>query len=149
VFEERKILESNTEESLKEKTIRSTFGEPYSTDFRVGGSAYVMINCESGFESSTIDELKKIDGVKEVEGTFGNYDILAKIEAPSIESLRDIITFKIRKIANITSTTTLVCADGEVECLSCGFERAIVYYDERYHGLRSRCTRCDADYPES
>jgi len=37
--------------------------------------AYVLINCEIGSEEKVIEELKTIDGVKEVHGTFGAYDI--------------------------------------------------------------------------
>jgi len=73
-------------------------------------SAYIMINCELGSESSVIAQLKSIPGIKEVLGVFGNYDILAKIQAPSIKSLRDIITFQIRKIPEIHCTTTIMCS---------------------------------------
>ena len=36
-----------------------------------------------------------------------------------------------------------------VHCVGCGYPSAIVYYDFRYHGMRSRCPKCDSDYPES
>ena len=68
-----------------------------------------MITCESGCEGSIRDELKSIEGVKEVQTTFGAYDILVKIELPTIESLRDVIIYKIRKISEIRATTTIVC----------------------------------------
>ena len=44
-------------------------------------TAYVLINCELGSEESIIQELKNLDNVIEVHGTFGAYDILAKIES--------------------------------------------------------------------
>ncbi len=34
-------------------------------------TAYVLINCELGSEESIIQELKNLDGVIEVHGTFG------------------------------------------------------------------------------
>ena len=40
--------------------------------------AYILINCEIGSEEDVITALKSIDGIKEVHGTFGAYDILAK-----------------------------------------------------------------------
>ena len=43
--------------------------------------AFVLINCELGSEESIIRQLKSLDGVAEVHGTFGAYDILAKIES--------------------------------------------------------------------
>jgi len=73
-------------------------------------SAYIMINCELGSESSIIEQLRSIPAIREVRAVFGNYDILAKIYTSSIESLRDIITFQIRKIPKIHSTTTIMCS---------------------------------------
>jgi DNA-binding Lrp family transcriptional regulator len=73
-------------------------------------SAYIMINCELGSEDSVIAQLKSIPGIKEVRGVFGNYDILVKIQTQSIASLRDIITFQIRKIPEIHCTTTIMCS---------------------------------------
>ena len=73
-------------------------------------SAYLMINCELGSESSIIEHLKSIPGVTEARGVFGNYDILVKIQTASVESLRDIISFKIRKIPGIRCTTTIMCS---------------------------------------
>ena len=70
--------------------------------------AYLLINCELGTEESVISKLNSIEGVKEVNGTFGAYDILAKIESDRLEDLRETITWKIRKIDNIRSTLTLM-----------------------------------------
>lgn len=63
--------------------------------------AYILINCEIGSEEQVITALKTIDGIKEVHGTFGAYDILAKIESAQVEDLRETITWKIRKIDKI------------------------------------------------
>lgn len=68
---------------------------------------YVLINCQSGFENSIIEKLIKIPEVKEVQGIFGEYDIFVKIESDSQENLEDVLTRKIRKIPNITSTNSL------------------------------------------
>ncbi len=76
-------------------------------------TAYVLINCELGSEESIIQELKKLDGVIEVHGTFGAYDILAKIESPTVDVLRETITWKIRKIDQIRSTLTLMGIEGQ------------------------------------
>nr|AIF14437.1 transcriptional regulator [uncultured marine thaumarchaeote KM3_67_B11] len=76
-------------------------------------TAYVLINCELGSEESIIQELKNLDGVIEVHGTFGAYDILAKIESATVDVLREIITWKIRKIDQIRSTLTLMGIEGQ------------------------------------
>jgi len=75
--------------------------------------AYILINCEIVSEEEVITSLKNIDSIKEVHGTFGAYDILAKIESPTVETLREIITWKIRKIDQIRSTLTLMGIEGQ------------------------------------
>ena len=76
-------------------------------------TAYVLINCELGSEESIIQQLKNIDSIIEVHGTFGAYDILTKIESPTVEALRESITWKIRKIDQIRSTLTLMGVEGQ------------------------------------
>jgi DNA-binding Lrp family transcriptional regulator len=75
--------------------------------------AYVLINCELGSEEGVISQIKTIEGVKEVHGTFGAYDILVKIESDRVETLREVITWKIRKIEHIRSTLTLMGIEGQ------------------------------------
>ena len=76
-------------------------------------TAYVLINCELGSEELIIQQLKNLDGISEVSGTFGAYDILTKIKSPTVETLREIITWKIRKIDQIRSTLTLMGIEGQ------------------------------------
>ncbi len=70
--------------------------------------AYVLINCDLDSEESVIEELKHVDTVKEVHGTFGAYDIVAKVASDKTETLRKSITWQIRKINNVRSTLTLM-----------------------------------------
>ena len=75
--------------------------------------AFVLINCELGSEEEIISELKTFSDVKEVRGTFGAYDIIAKISSESIEKIRETISWKIRKIEKIRSTLTLMGIEGQ------------------------------------
>ena len=77
--------------------------------------AYVLVNCDLGAEDDVIDGLKQIEQVKEVHGTFGAYDIIAKINAESADKLREAITSKIRKMDKIRSTLTLTVVEGQGE----------------------------------
>ena len=76
-------------------------------------TAYVLINCELGSEESVVSELKAMDDVVEVHGTFGAYDILAKVESEQVEKLRETITWKVRKIPKIRSTLTMMGIEGQ------------------------------------
>ena len=71
-------------------------------------TAYVLISCDLGYETAIIDELKQLANVKEAHGILGAYDILVKVESDSGESLRDTITWKIRKLNRVRSTLTLI-----------------------------------------
>ena len=73
--------------------------------------AYVLINCELGCEEEIIAKLKTMEGVKEVHGTFGAYDIIIKVESSTTESLRETITWQIRKMEKIRSTLSLMSVD--------------------------------------
>ena len=70
--------------------------------------AYILINCDGGSERPVINQLKSLDDVKEVHGTFGIYDIIAKIESSEQEALKKIISGQIRNIDHVTSTLTLI-----------------------------------------
>lgn len=71
-------------------------------------TAYVLINCDMGSEESVINDLKSIIGVKNVNGIFGAYDIIAEVQTPTVDDLRETITMKIRKISGARSTLTLM-----------------------------------------
>ncbi len=75
--------------------------------------AYVLINCDLGYEEQIIEELKHISDVKEIHGTFGAYDIFAKVESDQLTTLRETITSKIRKIDRIRSTLTLMAIEDQ------------------------------------
>ena len=74
-------------------------------------TAYVLINCDLGYEEQIIEELKHISDVKEVNGVFGAYDILTKVESDQISTLRETIMSEIRQIGHVVSTLTLMVID--------------------------------------
>ncbi len=75
--------------------------------------AYVLITCDLGSEQEVIDELKHIDHVKEVQGTFGAYDIIAKLASEKADAIKESITWRIRKLPRVRSTLTLMGVDGQ------------------------------------
>ncbi len=76
-------------------------------------TAYVLVNCDLGAEEDIIEDLKHIDSVREVHGTFGAYDIIAKIENLERDKLREIIIWNIRKLEHVRSTLTLMGIQGQ------------------------------------
>jgi len=73
--------------------------------------ALVLINVETGSEVEVLKMLRKIEGVVEAFAVYGNYDIVAKVQADKIERLNWIVTSKIRKVENVKSTLTMIIID--------------------------------------
>ena len=70
--------------------------------------AYVLIKSDLGAEQKVIDELEKIDQVLKVDRTFGDYDMVVKMESEHIEKIRETISWNIKKLDKVRSTLTLV-----------------------------------------
>lgn len=70
--------------------------------------AFVLINSEIGSEGEVLRELKKMDEVKEAYTVYGVYDVIAKVEASSMDKLKDIVTWRIRRLEKVRSTLTMI-----------------------------------------
>ncbi len=73
---------------------------------------FVLINCDSGSEKFLIAELKKMAEVKEVQGTLGIYDIIAKVDSEKSEKPKEAIIGDIRKLPHVKKTLTLIGLGG-------------------------------------
>jgi DNA-binding Lrp family transcriptional regulator len=76
-------------------------------------TAYVLLNSDLGSDEGIISEVKKIleaeSSIKyEIQGVYGVYDIVLKLIADDTNMLRSVITNKIRKIAKVQSTLTMM-----------------------------------------
>ena len=76
-------------------------------------TAYVLINSDLGTDESIISKIKEVlKDEKDVEfttqGVYGIYDIVLKISSDDTDILRNIITYKIRKINKVQSTLTMM-----------------------------------------
>ena len=79
-------------------------------------TAYVLINSDLGTDESIISKIKEIlKDEKDIEfttqGVYGIYDIVLKISSDNTDVLRNIITFKIRKINKVQSTLTMMVVE--------------------------------------
>jgi len=69
-------------------------------------TAFIMINAEIGFEDQLEEELRKLNNVREVHPVYGAYDIVVKVEAETMDQLKEVIS-RIRKLDKIKSTLTM------------------------------------------
>ena len=70
--------------------------------------AFVLINAETGSETDILSVLRKMENVKEAYGVYGVYDLIAQVEADSLDQLKEIITWKIRRLDKVRSTLTMM-----------------------------------------
>ena len=72
-------------------------------------TAFVLLNAELGAEIEVLNGLKMIDEVKETHLIYGVYDIIARIEADTMDDLRKVIGWKVRRLTRARSTITMIC----------------------------------------
>ena len=70
--------------------------------------AFVLINTETEFMTDVLKALRDVEGVREAYSVYGVYDIVAKVEAENMDKLKDLVTWKIRRLQNIRSTLTMI-----------------------------------------
>jgi len=75
-------------------------------------SAFVLINAEIGSEDDVLKQLKQLPNVKESYVVYGVYDIVAKVSADTMDKLKEIVTWKIRRLDKVRSTLTMIVVEG-------------------------------------
>jgi DNA-binding Lrp family transcriptional regulator len=72
-------------------------------------TAFVLINTEIGSSiADVLKDLKKVEGVDEAFAVYGVYDIIAKVRAESMDELKEIVTWRIRRVDKIRTTLTMI-----------------------------------------
>jgi DNA-binding Lrp family transcriptional regulator len=71
--------------------------------------AYILMVTDIGKEYDVVKEILKIKGLTEARSVYGEFDVIARIEAEDLKTLDDAVT-KIRKITSIIRTVTLISA---------------------------------------
>jgi DNA-binding Lrp family transcriptional regulator len=75
-------------------------------------AAFVLINAEIGSEDEVLKELRKMEQVKEAYVVYGVYDIVAKVESETMDKLKEIVTWKVRRLNKVRSTLTMIVVEG-------------------------------------
>ncbi len=72
----------------------------------MAAKAYVLIETAVGKTKDVITTLNSIKGLKSVDTVTGPYDIIAVVEAGSLNDIGEIVTGRIHPIAGISRTVT-------------------------------------------
>ena len=68
--------------------------------------AIVYIRTDPGKALKLLDQVKKVKGVKVAFAVAGRFDIVARVEAPDIKAMGEMVIGKIQGIAGIRYTET-------------------------------------------
>ncbi|MGA2239260.1 MAG: Lrp/AsnC ligand binding domain-containing protein [Candidatus Bathyarchaeia archaeon] len=66
------------------------------------------MNIDTGGEQEVLKQLQGIPNVKEAHLVYGVYDLVARIEAETMEKLKEIVTWKVRRLDKVRSTLTTI-----------------------------------------
>ena len=83
-------------------------------------TSYILINSDLGTDESIITKLKEILADEkeiqyEIQGVYGVYDIVLKLNSDNMDTLRSTITNKIRKITSVQSTLTMMVIEQQAK----------------------------------
>ena len=70
--------------------------------------AFVLINAELDSEKYIIEQLNKLECVTNVDSVYGVYDLVIKIEANTMDEVKNIISYNVRRINYVRSTLTMI-----------------------------------------
>ena len=70
-----------------------------------------MINADLGAEEDLLKKLREIPNVREVYVVYGVYDIVARVEADTMEKVKETITWHIRRLDKVRSTLTMIVVE--------------------------------------
>jgi len=70
--------------------------------------AYVLINTELGQEAAVVDSLSQVEGITGVHSLYGIYDVIAQVEAESMDKVKEIVFNQIRRLDSVKTTITLI-----------------------------------------
>ena len=69
-------------------------------------SAYILVQTEVGKASQVTDQIKALGGVVNADGVTGPYDVIARVEANTVDELGKLVIAKIQDVSGITRTLT-------------------------------------------
>jgi DNA-binding Lrp family transcriptional regulator len=68
--------------------------------------AYILIQTEVGRAADVAHSIAAIPGVALAEDVTGPYDVIARVEAPSVDELGQLVIARIQDVKGITRTLT-------------------------------------------
>jgi DNA-binding Lrp family transcriptional regulator len=78
-------------------------------------SAVMLVNTDIDSQEAVAEGLRRVDGVVEAHELYGVYDLLLKVNAQSLDDLRDLAKHRIKRVSGVTSALTLMINDSKAQ----------------------------------
>lgn len=73
--------------------------------------AYIFIEMVAGHAKNLVDHLSGQQAVAEIDRVTGPYDVIAVLEAPTLDEISNIVTSDVHSLSGVVRTTTCVCLE--------------------------------------
>ena len=71
-------------------------------------TAFVFITTNPSSMPVVLENIRAIEGVTEADMVYGVFDVVAKVQTETMDQLKHIVAYKIRSLANVLKTDTLL-----------------------------------------
>lgn len=78
-------------------------------------SAFIGLRVEQGREEHALDRLRNVEEVREIHLTTGNWDVLLRVVAADIDSLRELMFDRIAEIDGFSRSQTMIILGTDYE----------------------------------
>jgi DNA-binding Lrp family transcriptional regulator len=68
--------------------------------------AYILVQTEVGKAAEVAAAIAQIPGVSQSEDVTGPYDVIVRVEGPSVDELGSLVVSQIQRVPGITRTLT-------------------------------------------
>lgn len=69
---------------------------------------FVLIDCAPSHRQEVYNKLREEKEITELHHILEEHDLIAKIEADSLDAIKEIVLKKIRRVSGVVSTKTLM-----------------------------------------
>lgn len=71
-------------------------------------TAFILATTKTGKEKDVLDNLLSIPEIREAYNVYGDYDLYIKAETDTLDNLNELLLNRIRGVAGIAMTTTMI-----------------------------------------
>jgi DNA-binding Lrp family transcriptional regulator len=71
-------------------------------------SALILVKLKAGKDKHVLEKFRVIEGISHITAVFGRWDLVLDVEAKDLSELSWLVISRIRKVAGVDTTETLI-----------------------------------------